>query len=93
MKILVVGSGGREHALVWKLAQSPLVTELACCPGSDAIGGEGCGSGHHFSPVHCVSIPVTRAKIIAEYARKYGYDLVVPGPEACLEAGLGDYCR
>lgn len=74
MKVLIVGGGGREHALAWKLAQSPLVTQLFCVPGNPGIAQVAeCLSGEPL-----------------EVARQVGADFVVIGPEAPLAAGLVD---
>lgn len=89
MKILVVGSGGREYALTKKLAESALVTELAVAPGSDAIKEVRLQNG---KAVLTLPFQATYVKEIAAWARRAHYDLVVPGPESCLEAGLGDWC-
>ena len=92
MKILVVGSGGREDATVLKLAESPEVEEIICAPGSHAIGLRRIISNGR--PVRVISgIQPTDAKIMADYAKEARMDLVVPGHESCLEADLGDWCR
>ncbi|MGH7044455.1 MAG: phosphoribosylamine--glycine ligase [Acetobacteraceae bacterium] len=80
MRVLVVGSGGREHALCWALAASPLLTELFCAPGNPGI-----------APLaECVPIPATDIAALAAFAREHAIDLVFPGPEAPLAAGLAD---
>ena len=92
MKIAVIGGDGASHALVKKMAQSPEVSEIICFPGSDAIGMERLVSSG--DPVR--TIPGSRptdAKMIADFASRSLYDLVVPRPESCLEAGVGDWCR
>jgi len=84
MRVLLVGSGGREHALAWKIAQSPLVSELLAAPGSDAIA-------HHarcFPDVASADV----AGLVA-LAREHAVDLVVVGPEDPLVAGLADRLR
>jgi phosphoribosylamine---glycine ligase len=81
MKLLIVGGGGREHALAWKLAQSPRVTRLYATPGSAAIA----------AIAECV--PLDGADAIAAFALRSGIDLVVVGPEAPLVAGLSDVLR
>ena len=83
MKILVVGSGGREHALAWKLAQSPVVDELHAAPGNPGISRIG----------HCHPIRAEDAESLLELARTLGADLVVIGPEAPLVAGVADQLR
>src|SRR5918996_6617450 len=71
MKVLVVGAGGREHALCWGLAASPLVSELYCAPGSDAIAKE----------ATCVPLAIDDVAGIVAFCRDQGIELVVPGPE------------
>jgi phosphoribosylamine---glycine ligase len=80
MKVLVVGTGGREHALCWALAASPLVDGLYCAPGSDAIARE----------ATCVPMAVDDLDGIVAFCREQGIDLVVPGPELPLVLGLVD---
>jgi phosphoribosylamine--glycine ligase len=83
MKVLVVGSGGREHALVWKIAQSPLVTSLIAAPGSPAI------STH----AQCFDVPVSDLDGLVALAQSEAVDLVVVGPENPLCDGLADQLR
>jgi len=80
MKILVVGSGGREHALVWKLQQSPRVQALYCAPGNAGTAGLATN----------VPIKVTEQKKLADFAEAEGIDLTVVGPDDVLAAGLVD---
>jgi phosphoribosylamine--glycine ligase len=80
MKVLVVGSGGREHALCWSLAASPVVDELMCAPGSDAIGREAV----------CVPIAMDDIESLVAFCREHRVDLVVPGSELPLTLGLVD---
>jgi len=80
MNILVVGSGGREHALCWKIAASPLCDRLYCAPGNAGIARE----------AECVPIAATDIDALLAFARKQAVDLVVVGPEAPLVAGLVD---
>lgn len=80
MKILVVGSGGREHALGWKLAQSPLVSELISAPGNPGLAELG----------RTVPIKADDARELAAFALREQIDLVVIGPEAAAAAGLAD---
>src|SRR5918996_4126090 len=80
MKFLVVGAGGREHALCWSLAASPLVRELWCAPGSDAIARE----------AQCVPLAVDDLDGITAFACEQKIDLAVPGPELPLVLGLTD---
>ncbi|WP_047152452.1 phosphoribosylamine--glycine ligase [Aneurinibacillus tyrosinisolvens] len=81
MKVLVVGSGGREHALVWKLAQSPKVSQVFCAPGNAGIA----------SLATCVAIGVNDFASLAEFAQKEQVDLTVIGPEDPLLGGIVDY--
>ncbi|MDA8248941.1 MAG: phosphoribosylamine--glycine ligase [Rhodospirillales bacterium] len=80
MRVLVVGGGGREHALVWALAASPLLTKLWCAPGNP-----GTAELAENVPIGALDI----AALVA-FARDHAVDLVVPGPEAPLVAGLAD---
>jgi phosphoribosylamine--glycine ligase len=80
MRILLVGSGGREHALAWKIAQSPLLTRLTCAPGNPGMSGLG-----DIRPVKADDVEGQAA-----LAREVGADLVVIGPEAAVAAGLAD---
>jgi phosphoribosylamine--glycine ligase len=80
MRILVVGSGGREHALAWKISQSPLVRELFAAPGNPGIS----------RVAKPVALEVRDVEGIARFARESQVDLVVVGPEAPLVAGLAD---
>ncbi len=83
MRVLVVGSGGREHALAWKLAQSPLLAELHAAPGNPGIS--------RFADCHPVLADDKEG--VLGLARSLSADLVVVGPEAPLVAGLGDVLR
>jgi phosphoribosylamine--glycine ligase len=80
MKVLVVGGGGREHALVWKLAQSPLLTKLYCAPGNPGIA----------QIAECVAVNADDVMGIVQFARDKAIDLVVVGPEDPLAQGLSD---
>lgn len=80
MKILVVGSGGREHAIVWKLAQSPLADEIYCAPGNAGIA----------DLAECVNIPADDVDTLLEFAQAENIGLTVVGPEAPLAAGIVD---
>jgi phosphoribosylamine---glycine ligase len=80
MKILIVGSGGREHALGWKLAQSPLVSEVIAAPGNPGLAELG----------RCVPIKAEAAGDLAAFAAREQVGLVVIGPEAAAAAGLAD---
>jgi phosphoribosylamine--glycine ligase len=83
VKVLLVGSGGREHALAWKLAHSPGLTELHCAPGNPGIAQLG----------HCHPVRADDAEGLLGLARELEADLVVVGPEAPLVAGVGDALR
>jgi phosphoribosylamine--glycine ligase len=80
MRVLVVGGGGREHALVWAISASPLLTHLVCAPGNPGIA----------ALCDCVKIGVTEIDALVAYAVAERIDLVVPGPEAPLVAGITD---
>ncbi len=80
MKILVVGSGGREHALVWKIKQSKRVDKVYCAPGNAGIS----------RLADCVDIKVTDVDALLQFAKKEGIDLTVVGPESSLVAGIVD---
>jgi phosphoribosylamine---glycine ligase len=89
MKILVIGSGGREHALVWKLAQSPHATEMWCAPGNAGIAGERlAGNG---APVECVDIGAENIPGLLMFAQKKKPDLTVVGPDNPLAMGIVDW--
>jgi phosphoribosylamine--glycine ligase len=80
MRVLVIGSGGREHALCWALAASPLLSKLWCAPGNPGIA----------QVAECVGIGVMDFPALVAFAQDNGVDLVVPGPEAPLVAGITD---
>jgi phosphoribosylamine--glycine ligase len=82
MRVLVVGGGGREHALCWALSRSPLLTKLWCAPGNPGIA----------EVAACVPIAATEVSALVRFARQEGVDLVVAGPEAPLTLGLADAC-
>jgi len=88
MKVLVIGSGGREHALVWKLAQSPRVTHLWCAPGNAGIAAELLAADQ--SPVQCVNIAAENLAILLAFARDNQMDLTVIGPDNPLALGIVD---
>ena len=88
MKLLVVGSGGREHALVWKLAQSRRASRIISAPGNAGIAREHLiGNG---APVECVSIAAEDILGLAELARTERIDLTVVGPDNPLALGIVD---
>jgi len=78
MRVLIVGSGGREHALAWKLAQSPDVSEVFCAPGNPGM------------PPVATCIPIGAADIVelADFAEKTKIELTLVGPELPLTLGL-----
>lgn len=83
MRVLVIGSGGREHSLAWKIAQSPLLTKLYVAPGNG--GTEGVAEN--------VSLDINDNDAVAAWARANGIDFVVVGPDAQVVAGMGDAIR
>jgi phosphoribosylamine---glycine ligase len=88
MKLLVIGSGGREHALVWKLAQSPHVTQMWCAPGNAGIPGEHLVK--NGSPVECVNISADDLPKLLAFALEKHADLTVVGPDNPLALGIVD---
>jgi phosphoribosylamine--glycine ligase len=80
MNILILGSGGREHALAWKIATSPLMTELYCAPGNAGIARD----------AECVGVDINNHAAVIAFAKEKSIDLVVVGPEAPLCAGIVD---
>jgi len=80
MEVLVVGSGGREHALVWKIAQSPMVKKVYCAPGNPGIS----------EVAECVDIDAENIEGLYNFALKKKIDLTVVGPEDVLVAGIVD---
>jgi phosphoribosylamine--glycine ligase len=82
VNILLVGGGGREHALAWKIAQSPVVDTLIAAPGNPGIARH----------ARCVALGVDAHEALVDLARRERIDLVVIGPEAPLVAGLADRC-
>src|SRR4051794_29488756 len=83
MRILLIGSGGREHALAWKIAGSPLCERLVVAPGNpgiEALGGK----------IGCIPVAADDVPGLVSLAAQERIDLVVCGPEAALVAGAGD---
>src|SRR5438270_117897 len=80
MRVLVVGGGGREHALVWKIAQSPLVKRIYCAPGNAGIA----------EIAECAPISATDVDGLLAFAVAHQVGLTVVGPEAPLMAGIVD---
>src|SRR4051812_25781137 len=88
MKVLVIGSGGREHALVWKLAQSPHLKKMWCAPGNAGISLESLVANQF--PVECVPIGAEELPKLLSFAREQKVDLVVVGPDNPLALGIVD---
>ncbi len=80
MKVLIVGNGGREHALAWKVRQSPLVSEVYCAPGNAGIA----------EIADCVPIDSSNIVEVADFAQTVHADLTVVGPELPMVLGIGD---
>jgi phosphoribosylamine---glycine ligase len=80
MHILLLGSGGREHALAWKIAASPLVTKLWCAPGNAGIARE----------AECIALDVANHAAVIDFCKQNEVELVVVGPETPLAAGIVD---
>jgi len=83
MKILIIGSGGREHALAWKFAQSPKVEQVFVAPGNGGTGME----------AKCANVPLTTQEELTQFALREKIDMTVVGPEAPLAEGLVDTFR
>ncbi|MBL0370774.1 phosphoribosylamine--glycine ligase [Rhizobium sp. KVB221] len=83
MKVLLIGSGGREHALAWKIAQSPLLSKLFAAPGNPGVAEH----------AELVGLNVDDHQAVLDFCRNQTIDFVVFGPEAPLVAGLGDMLR
>ena len=80
MKVLIIGSGGREHAIAWKLSKSPKVTKLYCAPGNAGIG----------QIAECVPISAMEFDKLADFAQENGIDLTVVGMDDPLVGGIVD---
>jgi phosphoribosylamine--glycine ligase len=83
VKVFVIGGGGREHALVWKIAQSAHVTEITCAPGNPGIA----------ALAECIDIAAGDVDALVAFARERQFDLVVVGPEDPLAKGIVDKLR
>src|SRR5260370_10486115 len=83
MKVLVIGSGAREHALVWKLAQSSRVTQIYAAPGNPGM----------VPYAECLPFNVTQLTQLADFAERTQIDLTIVGPEVSLVAGIADVFR
>lgn len=88
MKLLVIGSGGREHALVWKLTQSPHVTQMWCAPGNAGIGLE--RLARSGAPVECVNVGAEDLPNLLAFGLEKKPDLTVVGPDNPLALGVVD---
>jgi phosphoribosylamine--glycine ligase len=91
VKVLVIGSGGREHALVWALAQDPEVEQVVAAPGNPGIAS--LHPAYDGQTVVCRSVDISDHDAVVALAQEVGADLVVVGPEAPLVAGLADPLR
>src|SRR6201995_3671573 len=80
MHLLLLGSGGRENALAWNIAASPLVTKLWCAPGNAGIARE----------AECVALDIANHAAVIEFCKTNAVELVVVGPETPLVAGIVD---
>ncbi|MGE0474325.1 MAG: phosphoribosylamine--glycine ligase, partial [Nitrospirales bacterium] len=83
MKVLLIGNGGREHALAWKIAQSPRLTKLYCAPGNAGIAQE----------AECVPIKADDLSGLTAFALQEQIDLTIVGPELPLSMGIADEFR
>ena len=83
MKILIIGSGGREHALAWKVAQNPAVSQVFVAPGNAGTATE--------AKVSNLALDVLNFPALAEFVQSQGVTLTIVGPEAPLVAGIVDY--
>lgn len=82
MQILLIGGGGREHALAWKLAQSEQVEKIFAAPGNPGIAA--------VQKCECIALDLNNLDAVADFAEEHGIDLTVVGPEATLVAGIAD---
>ena len=83
MKVLIVGNGGREHAMAWKLAQSPKLQQVYVAP----------GNGGTAQDKNLVNVPITDLALLRQWALEHGIGLTLVGPEAPLAAGIVDDFR
>src|SRR2546423_1408946 len=88
MKLLVIGSGGREHALVWKLAQSPHITRMWCAPGNAGIAEERLAK--NSVAVECIPLGAEELPKLLTFASENKIDLTVVGPDNPLALGIVD---
>ncbi|MCK5712585.1 MAG: phosphoribosylamine--glycine ligase, partial [Hyphomicrobiaceae bacterium] len=80
MNVLLIGSGGREHALAWAISASPLLSKLYCAPGNGGIS----------EIAECVPLPVADHEAVIRFCKENNVDFVIIGPEAPLVAGIVD---
>lgn len=80
MKVLVIGGGGREHAIVWKLSQSRRIDKIYCCPGNAGIS----------EIAECINVDDNKFEAVADFVKYEGVDLTIVGPEAPLSKGIVD---
>lgn len=85
MKLLLIGSGGREHALAWKLSQSSHVEQILVIPGNPGIA--------QVPKCQCTDLALDDLQKVADFAEENSVDLTVVGPEATLVAGIADIFR
>lgn len=83
MRVLILGSGGREHALAWRLARDQTVKNVTCAPGNPGMAAVGT----------CLQVHINDARAVLELAKREAIDLTVVGPEAPLDAGVADAFR
>ena len=82
MQVLLIGGGGREHALAWKLAQSPQVAKIFVVPGNPGIA--------QIEECECIDLSLSDLEKVADFAEENSVDLTVVGPEASLVVGIAD---
>jgi phosphoribosylamine---glycine ligase len=80
MKVLIIGGGGREHAIAWKISQSPLVERIYCAPGNGGTAMES----------KCINVSITKTNKLLEFALENSIDVTIVGPEAPLVMGIVD---
>ena len=87
LNILLIGNGGREHALAWKLNESPRVKVIYVAPGNGGTASSGLAKVKNV-----VNVKVDDFQCLIDFAKEHAVNLVIPGPEAPLVAGIGDAC-
>ncbi len=88
MKLLLIGSGGREHALAWKLAQSPRVSQMWCAPGNAGIAGE--RLSRNGAPIQCANLSAEELPKLLAFAQEHRIDFTVVGSDNPLALGIVD---